>query len=156
MSGVGPNPSLKNRMVFRLSPSDLSPQYWINMGAMAISTLAGSLLIANAPDAPFLASLTPFLKGFTVFYWATGTWWIPMLVVLVVWRHVYARHPLQYDLCTGARCFRSGCTLPAPSKWRARLGWTSFTRFRAISYTWRSLPGRLPSPGSSARSFERS
>ena len=82
---------------FRFSPGDLSPPYWINMGAMAISTLAGSLLIINAPDAPFLLSLLPFLKGFTVFYWATGTWWIPMLLILGVWRHVYRRFPLKYD-----------------------------------------------------------
>jgi tellurite resistance protein TehA-like permease len=82
---------------FRFAPGDLSPPYWISMGAMAISTLAGSLLIVNSPDAPFLASLLPFLKGFTVFYWATGTWWIPMLLVLVVWRHVCARFPLRYD-----------------------------------------------------------
>ena len=82
---------------FPLSPGDLSPPYWINMGAMAISTLAGSLLIINATDAPFLISLLPFIKGFTVFYWATGTWWIPMLVILAVWRHVYSRFPIKYD-----------------------------------------------------------
>lgn len=82
---------------FKFSPGDLAPPYWINMGAMAISTLAGSLLIINSPDAPFLLSLLPFLKGFTVFYWATGTWWIPMLVVLLVWRHVYKKFPLTYD-----------------------------------------------------------
>jgi len=82
---------------FALSPGDLTPPYWINMGAMAISTLAGSLLIINAPNAPFLHSLLPFIKGFTVFYWATGTWWIPMLVVLAVWRHVYKRFPMKYD-----------------------------------------------------------
>jgi tellurite resistance protein TehA-like permease len=82
---------------FPFSPSDLSPPYWINMGAMAISTLAGSLLIINAPDAPFLLSLLPFIKGFTVFYWATGTWWIPMLVVLALWRYVYRRFPIKYD-----------------------------------------------------------
>ena len=82
---------------FKFSPGDLSPPYWINMGAMAISTLAGSLLIINAPDAPFLLSLLPFQKGFTVFYWATGTWWIPMLVVLGLWRYVYKRFPLEYD-----------------------------------------------------------
>lgn len=82
---------------FRLSPDDLTPPYWINMGAMAISTLAGSLLIANAAQVPFLASMLPFLKGFTVFYWAAGTWWIPMLLLLGLWRYVYMRFPLRYD-----------------------------------------------------------
>ena len=82
---------------FTLAPDDLSPPYWINMGAMAISTLAGSLLILNSSQAPFLLSLLPFLKGFTVFYWATGTWWIPMLIVLALWRYVYRRFPLHYD-----------------------------------------------------------
>lgn len=82
---------------FRFAPGDLAPPYWINMGAMAISTLAGSLLILNAPDAPFLLSLQPFLKGFTVFYWATGTWWIPMLLVLALWRYVVKRFPMKYD-----------------------------------------------------------
>lgn len=82
---------------FKLSPDDLTPPYWINMGAMAISTLAGALLIMNSPDAPFLRSLLPFLKGFTVFYWATGTWWIPMLAVLAVWRYVFKRFPLKYN-----------------------------------------------------------
>ena len=82
---------------FAFSPSDLTPPYWINMGAMAISALAGARLVENTPDAPFLASLLPFLKGFTVFYWATATWWIPMLLVLGVWRHVIQRFPLRYD-----------------------------------------------------------
>lgn len=39
------------------------------MGAMAISTLTGAVLITNAPHAPFLLSILPFLKGFTIFYW---------------------------------------------------------------------------------------
>ncbi len=82
---------------FRFSPGDLTPPYWINMGAMAISSLTGTVLISNAPHAPFLNSTLPFLKGFTVFYWATGTWWLPMLVILAIWRHVYRRFPLRYD-----------------------------------------------------------
>lgn len=84
---------------FPLSPSDLTPPYWVNMGAMAISTLGGAILITNADaaQAPFLQAILPFLKGFTVFYWATGTWWIPMLVILALWRHVYRRFPLAYD-----------------------------------------------------------
>jgi tellurite resistance protein TehA-like permease len=82
---------------FPFSPGDLAPPYWINMGAMAISALAGSLLIQNAPHAPYLESLLPFLKGFTVFYWATGTWWIPMLLLLGIWRYGFQRFPFRYD-----------------------------------------------------------
>jgi len=81
---------------FKFSPADFSSSYWINMGAMAISTLAGSVLIENAADAPFLGTLLPFLKGFTVFYWATGTWWIPMLFILGVWR-LLCRKWLWYE-----------------------------------------------------------
>ena len=46
---------------------------------------------------PLLVELAPFLKGFTLFFWATGTWWIPLLVLLGIWRHVVRRHPLTYD-----------------------------------------------------------
>lgn len=84
-------------MFFRFSPADLAPPYWINMGAMAISVLAGSLLIENSTDAAFLHSLHPFLEGFTIFFWATGTWWIPMIAILAVWRYGYRRQPLEYD-----------------------------------------------------------
>lgn len=82
---------------FAFSPSDLMPPYWINMGAVAISTLAGSLLVLSEPEASFLKELVPFLKGFTVFFWATATWWIPMLLILGFWRHVYKRYKLAYD-----------------------------------------------------------
>ena len=53
--------------------------------------------IANTPHAPFLDSILPFLKGFTIFFWATGTWWIPMLAILAGWRHLYKKFPLTYD-----------------------------------------------------------
>ncbi|HXH07570.1 MAG TPA: tellurite resistance/C4-dicarboxylate transporter family protein [Vicinamibacterales bacterium] len=82
---------------FPLSPSDLTPPYWINMGAVAISTLAGALLTLAAPQSPLLTDLRPFLQGLTLLFWSTATWWIPMLVILGVWRHVYRRFPLRYD-----------------------------------------------------------
>ncbi|MBX3414785.1 MAG: tellurite resistance/C4-dicarboxylate transporter family protein [Pirellulales bacterium] len=82
---------------FPMSPADLAPPYWINMGAMAISTLAGATLISAVPSSAILSQLTPFLKGFTLFFWATATWWIPMLVTLGAWRHLYKRFRLAYD-----------------------------------------------------------
>ncbi len=82
---------------FRFSPSDLMPPYWINMGAVAISTLAGALLAKSAYRAHFLEALLPFLVGLSVFFWATATWWIPILITLGFWRHVYKRYKLAYD-----------------------------------------------------------
>lgn len=75
----------------------LTPPYWINMGAVAITTLAGSTLIMHADLLPFLHQITPFLKGFTLFFWITGTWWIPLLFILAIWRHIIHHYPLTYD-----------------------------------------------------------
>ncbi|HPF38736.1 MAG TPA: tellurite resistance/C4-dicarboxylate transporter family protein [Phycisphaerae bacterium] len=100
---------------FVLEPSDLSPPYWINMGAMAISTLAGAMLISAAPESALLRQILPFLKGFTLFFWATATWWIPMLLILGVWRHGYKRFSLRYDPLYWGAVFPLGmytaCTL---------------------------------------------
>ncbi len=82
---------------FALTTEVLTPPYWINMGAVAITTLAGSTLLLLADTWPFLAMLRPFLTGFTLVFWATATWWIPLLLVLGVWRHVLRRYPLKYD-----------------------------------------------------------
>jgi tellurite resistance protein TehA-like permease len=75
----------------------LTPPYWINMGAVAITTLAGARLIIAAPASSLLNEMVPFLKGFTLFFWAAATWWIPLLLALGFWRHVYKRFPLKYD-----------------------------------------------------------
>lgn len=102
-------------LFFRLTPDDLTPPYWINMGAVAITTLAGATLMLNANRSTFLPEIMPFLKGFTLFFWATGTWWIPLLVILGIWRHVYKRFPLTYHPLYWGMVFPLGmyttCTL---------------------------------------------
>jgi tellurite resistance protein TehA-like permease len=75
----------------------LTPPYWINMGAVAITTLAGSMLLLSRGVSPFLEMLRPFLTGFTLFFWVAATWWIPLLVILLIWRHAVRRFPFRYD-----------------------------------------------------------
>lgn len=82
---------------YPFKPSDLAPPYWINMGAMAISTLAGATLVLAGSQTPLIGGLLPFVMGATLLFWATATWWIPMLLILGVWRHVVKRYPLRYD-----------------------------------------------------------
>jgi tellurite resistance protein TehA-like permease len=81
----------------RMSPEELTPSYWINMGAVAISTLAGATLLRGASLSPTVAEVAPFVKGFSLFFWAIGSWWIPMLLALGVWRYLICGVPLAYD-----------------------------------------------------------
>ena len=86
------------RMVFfPLRARDFTPPYWIDMGALAITALAGSLLVIHTPASGSLAQLLPFVKGFTLFFWATATWWIPLLLILECWRYAWRHVPLRYE-----------------------------------------------------------
>jgi tellurite resistance protein TehA-like permease len=82
---------------FSFTPAMLAPPYWINMGAIAITTMAGATLVLGAPATGLLAELLPFLKAFTLFFWSFATWWIPLLVILGIWRHGLRRFPFAYD-----------------------------------------------------------
>lgn len=91
-------PLIFYRLTFvRLTTRDFSPPYWINMGAVAISTLAGSTLVLRANDWPLLTPFVPFLRGFTLFFWAGATWWIPFLLALMVWRYLVRRDKFVYE-----------------------------------------------------------
>jgi tellurite resistance protein TehA-like permease len=77
-------------------PRDITPMLWVVMGAAAISTNAGALLIVTDPLLPFLATMRPFVDGVTLIMWAWATWWIPLLVVFGIWTHGVHRLPLTY------------------------------------------------------------
>jgi len=83
-------------MFFAWTPDALTPSYWINMGALAITTLAGSSLLLARPQWTFLEEIAPFLKGFTLFFWCAGAWWIPLLLIVGIWKHGVERVPLTY------------------------------------------------------------
>ena len=80
-----------------MSMDRLTPPYWINMGAVAITTLAGCTLLLRRGSSPLLAEIEPFLLGFTLFFWAAATWWVPLLVILGIWRHAVRQFPFRYD-----------------------------------------------------------
>ena len=82
-------------LFFKIEAEEMNPSYWINTGAVAITTLAGANILLRG-HASFLADFAPFIIGFTVFFWAAGTWWIPYLFIVGAWRHFYKRYPLTY------------------------------------------------------------
>ncbi len=81
---------------FPVRPAGVTPAYWVFMGATAISVLAGANLL-RLPAGPLLTAVHPVVAGLSVVLWAFGTWLIPLLVGLGVWRHLIHRVPLRYD-----------------------------------------------------------
>jgi tellurite resistance protein TehA-like permease len=80
-----------------LTPVEMTPPYWINMGATAITTQAGATLMLQGERSRLLSDLLPYIKGFTLFFWAAGTWWIPLLIILGVWTYGVRRVPMTYS-----------------------------------------------------------
>lgn len=72
---------------FPMRPDEFKPTYWIDMGAAAITTLAGITLINTMAAHGIWTELIPTLKVFVVFAWIAGTWWIPVIFFLEIWRH---------------------------------------------------------------------
>jgi len=127
---------------FRLSPGDLTPPYWINMVAMAISTLAGARLIQNAPEAPFSKFGASVLEGFCHVLLGDGhlvdsdAGSPGNVAIRLPAVSAKTRSPLLGRSCTtspakqkpasrAVRFSHLGCTPPARFRWRKRCNKTS-------------------------------
>jgi tellurite resistance protein TehA-like permease len=84
-------------MFAEIRPAGFGPNEWIDMGAAAITTLAGARLLMLDNRWSFLGELSPFIRGFTLVFWVTGTWWIPLLIILGIWRHRETRVVIAYS-----------------------------------------------------------
>ncbi|HEX9038163.1 MAG TPA: tellurite resistance/C4-dicarboxylate transporter family protein [Ktedonobacterales bacterium] len=132
----------------RLHPNDLTPPYWINMGAMAITTVAGVRLLQTPAPSAFLASLEPYIEGFTVMMWAWGTWWIPLLLIIGVWKYLVSREPIRYHPALWSVVFPLGMYATAVHllshlaglaflrPFGAPLTWIAFTAWALVALGW--------------------
>lgn len=86
-------------LLIEVTPAEMGPAYWIAMGATAISVraAAGILALHGPHTGVLVSSLRPFVVGLSVVLWAFGTWWIPLLVLLGIWRYVLRRYPRTYE-----------------------------------------------------------
>jgi tellurite resistance protein TehA-like permease len=81
----------------RMSTEEFGPLYWIDTGAAAISTLAGSMLLLRTGEWPVIARYVAFLEGATLFVWAAATFWLPFLFAMTIWRYGIKRDRLRYN-----------------------------------------------------------
>lgn len=83
-------------LLYQLRPADLTPAYWVAMGASAITVLAGSRIV-EMTTAPVVEVTRGLVAGASVAFWAFATWLIPALVAAGWWRHRIHRVPLRYE-----------------------------------------------------------
>ncbi|HEY7176513.1 MAG TPA: tellurite resistance/C4-dicarboxylate transporter family protein, partial [Micromonosporaceae bacterium] len=81
---------------YPLRPSDLTPPFWVAMGATAITVVAGAKIVQMAP-APAASAAHELAAGLSIAFWAFGTWLIPALIAAGIWRHIIHRVPLRYE-----------------------------------------------------------
>jgi tellurite resistance protein TehA-like permease len=116
-------------LLFDVSPEDIEPNYWVLMGATAISVLAGARIL-NLPHAiPIVGALVPTASGIAFMLWAFGTWLVPILLALGVWRHLIHRTPLRYDVGLWTVVFPLGMYSSAS----AELGGAEHLPFMAVA-----------------------
>jgi len=82
-------------MLYELDPKELDPPYWVSMGAVAITVVAGARIV-EMESAPMADAVRGLVAGFSVVFWAFATWLIPVLIAAGVWRHYVRKVPMTY------------------------------------------------------------
>jgi tellurite resistance protein TehA-like permease len=82
-------------MLYELDPKEFDPPYWVSMGAVAITVVAGARIV-EMDSAPMVDATRGLIAGLSVVFWAFATWLIPVLVAAGVWRHFVRKVPLVY------------------------------------------------------------
>ena len=83
-------------MLYPLDPAEFDPPYWVSMGAVAITVVAGARIV-EMDSAPMVDATRGLVAGASVVFWAFATWLIPVLLAVGVWRHWIRKVPLRYE-----------------------------------------------------------
>ena len=83
-------------MLYELKPEHIDPPYWVSMGAVAITVVAGARIV-EMESTPIVDATRGLIAGLSVVFWCFATWLIPVLVAMGWWRHAVRKVPLKYE-----------------------------------------------------------
>lgn len=92
---------------YPLRPTEIDPPYWVSMGALSITVVAGSRIVEMA-SAPMVDAVRELVAGTSVVVWCVATWLLPVLLAVGWWRHVRHRVPLRFEAGQWSMIFPMG------------------------------------------------
>jgi tellurite resistance protein TehA-like permease len=102
-------PLITYRLLFYpVTPKEVVPAYWINMGAAAITTLAGVMLSQSVRSNALFMDLYPFIRAIALLFWCTASFWIPIVFIMEIWRYAIKGSPLNYTPALWSMVFPLG------------------------------------------------
>lgn len=108
-------------LLYRVTATDLTPPYWVTMGAAAITVVSGARITRMA-SAPAVVPTGGLIAGVSVLFWAAASWLVPLLVAVGWRRHVTRRLPLRYEPALWSIVFPLGMYAVAARTLGAALG----------------------------------
>jgi tellurite resistance protein TehA-like permease len=78
-------------------PGEVTPDSWILMGALAITTLAGAHILAAVHTLNAPSGLVTWTRPVTLAVWVLASLWIPGLLYAQVWRAAHIPGALRYQ-----------------------------------------------------------
>lgn len=90
-----------------VTPEQFEPPYWVAMGALAISVVAGAGIV-DMPSTPMIDASRSLIGSTVVIFWCFAAWLIPMFAGAGIWRHVVHRVPLRYTPALWSMVFPLG------------------------------------------------
>lgn len=119
-------------------PQQMTTPYWIIMGATAISVLAGSRVLELDRALPVVRLAVPVVEGTSLLLWSFGTWTIPLLVLLGIWRHLLRGDRLTYSPQLWALVFPLGMYSVATAEFGSVTGLAFLTDLARLEF-WPAL-----------------
>jgi tellurite resistance protein TehA-like permease len=88
--------------------TDPNPAFWTYMGAAAIAVVDGSYFITLEHVPLFVEAIKPYLSGMVFLLWTWGTAWIPILVIMMIWKYSATKLPIRFEPSLWAMVFPLG------------------------------------------------
>jgi tellurite resistance protein TehA-like permease len=114
-----------------MTNAETTEEWWINMGAAAIATLAGAELLRTVQ----VHDLNGFINPFTIMSWAMAVFWLPLLAIVFAHKYLIGWQNFHYESGVWSAVFPLGMFTTATATYASDSG-LAFLHRLASGFYW--------------------